>query len=91
MYYLYKSLFGENTVEHTLVNIGYVAVVRNDKVEKFLFNIHLTPAFKVNEQYAVVCVGAVAVKVKLGFVAVTSAVINSRHNLVTEVCFPKFI
>ena len=81
MYYLYKSLFGENTVEHTLVNIGYVAVVRNDKVEKFLFNIHLTPAFKVN----------VAVKVKLGFVAVTSAVVNSRHNLVTEVCFPKFL
>ena len=41
--------------------------------------------------YAVVCVGAVAVKVKLGFVAVTSAVVNSRHNLVTEVCFPKFL
>ena len=47
-----------------LVLFVLLAVVRNDKVEKFLFNIHLTPAFKVNEQYTVVCVGAVAVKVK---------------------------
>ena len=60
---LYKILFCKNTVKNTLINICNVTVMGNNEVEKVFFYIHLSPAFKVNQQNTVICISAVARKI----------------------------
>ena len=87
---LYEIFFGKHTVKNTLINICNVTVMGNNEVEKVFFYIHLSPAFKVNQQNTVICISAVARKIQFGFITVTSAIVNCRNNLIFQICFPKF-